>query len=121
MPKHFAYSPRGLNIILTQLRCSASFLNYDLYRINILADHSCDCGAPREDVQHFFLHCPRYTELRQMLLHLVPLTVNTDLLTKGNYDLSYQENTEILSMLSNSSDDPTDLYGSNGINIFPRC
>ena len=98
VPKYFEYGPRGLNIILTQLRCSASFLNYDLYRVNIIADPSCNCGAPCEDVQHFFLHCPRYTELRQVLfqsLHWVPLTINTDLLTKGSTDLSYEENTEI--------------------------
>ena len=29
IPRHFSYGPRKLNIILTQLRCNASFLNYD--------------------------------------------------------------------------------------------
>jgi hypothetical protein len=29
VPKHFMYGPRKLNVILTQLRCSASFLNND--------------------------------------------------------------------------------------------
>jgi hypothetical protein len=30
VPKHFEIGPRKLNIALTQLRCFASFLNYDL-------------------------------------------------------------------------------------------
>ena len=29
IPRHYYYGPRKLNIILTQLRCNASFLNYD--------------------------------------------------------------------------------------------
>jgi hypothetical protein len=29
IPRHYSYGPRKLNIILTQLRCNASFLNYD--------------------------------------------------------------------------------------------
>jgi hypothetical protein len=30
VPKHYEIEPRKLNIILTQLRCFASFLNYSL-------------------------------------------------------------------------------------------
>jgi hypothetical protein len=33
--------PRKLNIILTQLRYFASFLNYDLFQVNIVSDPSC--------------------------------------------------------------------------------
>jgi hypothetical protein len=33
VPKHFFCGPRKLNIILTQLRYSASFLNFDLSKI----------------------------------------------------------------------------------------
>jgi hypothetical protein len=29
VPKHFMYGPQKLNVILTQLRCSTSFLNND--------------------------------------------------------------------------------------------
>ena len=35
VPKHYEIGPRKLNIILTQLRCFASFLNYDLFQVNI--------------------------------------------------------------------------------------
>ena len=33
VPKHYFYGFRKLNIILTQLRSSASFLNYDLFPV----------------------------------------------------------------------------------------
>jgi hypothetical protein len=36
---------RKLNIALTQLRCFASFLNYDLYQVNIVSDPSCRCDG----------------------------------------------------------------------------
>jgi hypothetical protein len=45
----FEIGPRKLNIALTQLRCFASFLNYDLFQVNIVSDPSCRCGANRED------------------------------------------------------------------------
>jgi hypothetical protein len=41
VPKHFFCGPRKLNIILTQLRNSASFLNFDLFRVGIVSDPSC--------------------------------------------------------------------------------
>jgi hypothetical protein len=49
VPKHFKIGPRKLIIALTQLRCFASFLNNDLYQVNIISDPSCRCGANRED------------------------------------------------------------------------
>jgi hypothetical protein len=54
VPKHFEIGPRKLNIALTQLRCFASFLNYDLFQVNIVSDPSCRCGANHEDLYHFF-------------------------------------------------------------------
>jgi hypothetical protein len=40
-PKHYEIEPRKLNIILTQLRCFASFINYDLFQVNIVSKPSC--------------------------------------------------------------------------------
>ena len=40
VPKHYLYGPRKLNMILTQLRSSASFLNYDLFRVGTVSDTS---------------------------------------------------------------------------------
>jgi hypothetical protein len=45
IPKHYFYGPRKLNIILTQLRSSASFLDYVLFRVIIVFDPSCRCGG----------------------------------------------------------------------------
>jgi hypothetical protein len=52
--KHFFCGPRKLNIILTQLS-SASLLNFDLFRVGIVSDPSCRCGAALENVKHFFV------------------------------------------------------------------
>ena len=87
VPKYYFYGPRKLNIILTQLRCSASFLNSDLYKINIVDSPACACGAPCEDLFHFFFVCDRYVNFRRELLsHLewVPqnINVNVKLLTR---------------------------------------
>jgi hypothetical protein len=38
VPKHFFCGPRKLNIILTQLRNSASFLNFDLLKESLVED-----------------------------------------------------------------------------------
>ena len=55
VPTHYEIGPRKLNIILTMLRCFASFLNYDLLQVNtcIVSYPSCRCGANREDSYHF--------------------------------------------------------------------
>ena len=69
VPKHYFYGSRKLNIILIQLRSSASFLNYDLFRIGIVSDPSCRCGAAAfEDLKHFFLDCPIYLQARTKLI-----------------------------------------------------
>ena len=59
--------PRKLNIALTQLRYFASFLNYDLFQVNIVSDPSCHCGANREDSYHFFFDCSHYANMRYTL------------------------------------------------------
>jgi hypothetical protein len=35
--KYYYYGPRKLNVILAQLRCTASFRNQDLYKVHILS------------------------------------------------------------------------------------
>ena len=40
----------------------ASFLNYDLFRIGIVSDPSCRCGAALENLKHFFFDCPIYLQ-----------------------------------------------------------
>ena len=99
-PSHFLYGPRKLNIILTQFRCSSSFLNFDLYRANIVLDPTCQCGTNIESVHHFFFECPLYTNHREILvnnLRWLPenCKLNTELLTCGNSELSHDQNIQI--------------------------
>jgi hypothetical protein len=54
IPKHYCYGPRKLNIILSQLRSSASFLNYVLFRVGIVFDPSCRCGGALENLSISF-------------------------------------------------------------------
>jgi hypothetical protein len=65
VPKHYEIGPRKLNIILTQLRCFASFLNYDLLQVNIVSDPSCRRGVNREDYYHFFVDWYHYSNKRE--------------------------------------------------------
>ena len=69
VPTHYEIGPRKLNIILTMLRCFASFLNYDLLQVNtcIVSYLSCRCGANREDSYHFFFDCSHYANMRHTL------------------------------------------------------
>ena len=68
VPKHDLYGPRKMNINLTHLRSSTSFLNYDLFPVGIVADTSCRCGASLENLKHFFLDIPIYLEARTTLI-----------------------------------------------------
>jgi hypothetical protein len=87
VPKHYFYGPRKLNIILTQLRRTASFLNYDLFQVGILSDPSCRCGAALENLKHFFLDCPIYLQARTTLIYNINMvttcyTLDIKFLTK---------------------------------------
>ena len=96
--KLYYYGPRKLNVILTQLRCRASFLNHDLYNVNILSSPACSCGAPQEDANHFFFVCAKYSEIRNdLFLSISNLSqlINTSLLTSGSETLSYADNSFI--------------------------
>ena len=97
VPKHFFCGPRKLNIILTQLRNSASFLNFDLFRVGIVSDPSCRCGAALENLKHFFLDCPIYIQARTILISNINrvttcYTLDIEFLTCGNDNLTYEQN-----------------------------
>jgi len=96
IPRYYSYGPIKLNMILTHLRCNESFLNYDLCRVEILSNASCNCGAPCKNSHHFFFDCDKYTDNRGILfnsLNWLPSNINIDvnLLTKGSDFLAYQE------------------------------
>ena len=94
VPKHFAYGPRKLNIVLTQIRCQASFLNHDLFRVNIVASPSCNkCGSDIENAYHYFFECAYYAQIRVTLLQNLSwlpenCRLDLNLLTSGNTALT---------------------------------
>jgi hypothetical protein len=94
VPKHYFYVPRKLNSILTQLRSSASFLNYDLFRVGIISDPSCRCGAALENLKHFSLDYPIYLQARTTLIDNINIATTCcalaiKFLTCGNVNVSY--------------------------------
>jgi hypothetical protein len=105
----------------------ASFLSYDLCKVKIVSNTSCNCGAPCENStscncgapcenstscncgapcensHHFFCDSDKYTDNRKILfdsLNWLPSSINIDvkLLTKGSDFLTYQENTTIFKL-----------------------
>jgi len=68
-------------------------LNADLYRINLIENPNSNCGAPYEDVIHYFLECPLYQIQKANLFNDIEL--NIKIILFGNEDLSLQINTNI--------------------------
>jgi hypothetical protein len=73
----------------TQLRCTASFLNHDLFKVHILSSPACSCGAPQEDANLFLFVCTKYSEIRNdLFLRISDLSQ----LSSGSETLSYADN-----------------------------
>jgi hypothetical protein len=66
-------------MISTQLRCSASFLNNDLYKSNILSNLNCACGV---DIRRNLLIC----------VNRFGMNIDLALLTRGNQNLTHEDN-----------------------------
>ena len=59
-PEYYSEGSRKLSILHARLRHQYRSLNSDLYRISIINDPKCQCGAPFEDSTHYLLECPLY-------------------------------------------------------------
>ena len=87
---------RRLDIIHARLRHQCSSLNGDLYRINLIENPNCNCGAPYEDVIHYFLECPLCQIQRANLFNdIESIELNIETILFDNEDLSLQINTNI--------------------------
>ena len=94
VPKQFLYGQRKLNVTLTQVRCSISFLNNDLYKSNIIYSPNCSCGVPLEDAYHFFFECNKCIDIRRDLLICVNwfgIQIHIALLIRGNQNLTDED------------------------------
>ena len=94
---------RYSSIVHTRLRLNCCALNYYLFRINCVPYPGCICGFQDETINHYFLYCPRFAALRQILLSSVAQYFNdtwrhmsdsqkVNTLLFGSSQLSFQEN-----------------------------
>ena len=68
--KLYYHGQRKQQVIHTQLRTGCSPLAHHLFTKNIVASPDCRCGSI-ESTQHFFLHCPLYHNIRQVLINTI--------------------------------------------------
>ena len=95
---HTIVGERRYSIILTRIRHRCSSLKADLFRVNIINNPSCSCGAPFESAEHYFFECELYNEQRNILLqNLNPIiNVSFPILTSGSPDCNVETNKMIL-------------------------
>ena len=67
-------------------------LSFNLHISNI--DPACDCGAPFEDVKHYFMACPKFENERDELKQKVEriTNFNVKVLLFGSSKLKLEEN-----------------------------
>jgi hypothetical protein len=83
-------------LVLSQLRNSGSFLNFDLFLVGIVSDPSCWCGAAIENLKHFFLDCPIYLQAKTTLIGNINrvttcYSLDIEFMTCGNANLTYEQ------------------------------
>jgi len=70
--------PREQLVAVGRLRSNHYNLNYSLHRKNIVASPACECGDPRQDINHVVFRCPlsgsKSANLRLFLLQNYPTT-----------------------------------------------
>ena len=65
----FYVGDRSASIFHTRLRLNFSALNYDPFTKNCSVSPACKyCNASIEDAKHYFLYCPSFAALRNILL-----------------------------------------------------
>ena len=70
-PHYYRTGQRLPNILHTRLRMNCSKLNAHLFKNNIRGDSCCQCNHEKEDIAHYFLHCPLYFTQRTKLLRSI--------------------------------------------------
>ena len=73
-----------------------SDLKYDLLNRHLTTNSSCDCGERNETSQHYILHCPRFTHVRQNTIFRLPANLlNITTLLQGDPNISNKMNSLI--------------------------
>ena len=96
VPPYFYIGKRKEQINHCKLRLGMSNLQDHLFNRHISDTKACSCGANRETAQHYLLHCPLFTQIRQTTLStLPPIAKRVKILLKGNVKFSNAFNSYI--------------------------
>ena len=73
-----------------------SDLNHDLLNRHLTTNSSCDCEERKETSEHYILHCPRLTHVRQnTIFKLLVNLLNITTLLQGDPNTSNNMNSLI--------------------------
>ena len=100
----YFYGERWPSMHHAKIRMGCSSLNYDLgYKLHVSNDPSCPCGAPLETALHFFLHCPRYTNIRFDMINEIEKQsrCSLDIILFGNNEVDAKKNIAIFDAVHN--------------------
>jgi len=94
----YYYGERWPCVHHARMRIGCSKLNNDLFNnLHVVDSPSCICGAPYENAEHFFFHCPQFYNIRQTMLDDIQgvMPINVDHLLYGNADYDTQSNERV--------------------------
>ena len=95
-PEYYREGPRKYNILHTRLRHQCSSLKADLFRVNLVDNPKCLCGANYEDAIHYLLECPLYMRERATLFaELSNVELNIETILFGCDEIGFQMNSKI--------------------------
>ena len=83
-PLYYSLGSKIGNRLLTRLRVGMSKLNAHAFKIQKVDSPHCQCGSKLENVRHYLLHCPLYTQLRQQLFDSISLIISEHFATKSD-------------------------------------
>ena len=66
------------NVLLTRLRLDTSDLNENKTKLGRSETFKCDCGATKENTEHFNIFCPLFESERTRLYETVSAALETD-------------------------------------------
>ena len=93
VPPYYYSGNRTEQHIHCQLRCNMSRLNKDLFNRHLVGSPSCACGYSEETADHYFLHCPIFSNARAALVANLPsVTPSIKVLLHGDRSLTVKEN-----------------------------
>ena len=78
---YFTLGSKVGNKLHTRLRVGMSQLNAHLFQFQLTDSPSCSCGSQPETVEHFFLKCKLYDNLRSELFDKLSVIIGTNFAT----------------------------------------